>query len=103
MWRRRGPTGLYECVPPRRNGETCARCSPRCGKEYGVTHEEKFVIARTRSPARETRALPGALEKCVLESWLKRTGIAFADSKSRGDFELRGAMNFHIHSAVFRQ
>jgi len=40
------------------------------------------------------------LEKCVLECWLKRAGFGFANSKSRSDFELSGAMDLHVHSAV---
>ena len=47
--------------------------------------------------------LPRVLEKRVLESRLKRAGIAFADSKLRGDFELRGAMSFQIDLAAFCQ
>src|SRR5437879_2037053 len=43
------------------------------------------------------------LEKRVLESRLKRAGIAFADSKSRSDFELRSAMDLHVDLAALFQ
>jgi len=42
------------------------------------------------------RLLHGVLEKRVLESRLKRAGIGFADSKSRTDLKLPGAMDFKI-------
>jgi hypothetical protein len=43
------------------------------------------------------------LKKCVLESWLKRAGVGFAHSKLRTYFELRSAMDFHVHSAALSQ
>ena len=61
-----------------------------------VRAREKFVIARTRSPARGTRALPRALKKRVLEGRLEGAGFRFADSKLGSDFELGGAMDFHV-------
>src|SRR5206468_6879652 len=47
--------------------------------------------------------LPRVLEKHVLESRLKRAGIAFADSKLRSDFELRGTMDLHVDPAALCQ
>jgi hypothetical protein len=53
--------------------------------------------------ATSSQQLQGAVEKCVLECRLKRARVGFADSKLRRDFELGGAMNFHVHSAMFCQ
>ena len=47
--------------------------------------------------------LHGVLEKRVLERWLKRAGIGFADSKLGSDFELGGAMDFHVEFAALYQ
>jgi len=68
-----------------------------------VRAREKFVIARTRSPARGTRALPRALKKRVLEGRLEGAGFRFADSKLGSDFELGGAMDFHVEFAALYQ
>src|SRR6266498_2023523 len=50
-----------------------------------------------------TKPLQGVLEKSVLERRLKWTGVGFANSKLRSDFELGGAMNFDIHSSALCQ
>jgi len=55
-----------------------------------------------RSPARR-QPLQRVLEKGVLERRLERAGVGVADSKLRTDFELRGAMDFHIELAVSGQ
>ena len=47
--------------------------------------------------------LDGGLEKRAFESRLEGAGIGFADSKLRSDFELRGAMDFHVEFAVLDQ
>src|SRR5205823_9155589 len=65
-------------------------------------HSEQVDAGATPKPTRETRALPRGLEKGVLERRLKRAGVGVADPKLGTDFELRGAMDFHIELAALR-
>lgn len=61
--------------------------------------------ARRKDRDREVALIrdSGALEKCVLERWLKRTRVGFAHSKLRTHLELRGTMDFDIHSVALFQ
>jgi len=47
--------------------------------------------------------LHGVLEKRVLEGRLEGAGFRFADSKLGSDFELGGAMDFHVEFAALYQ
>ena len=56
------------------------------------------------NPGRDvSQPLQGALKKCVLERRLKCAGVCFTDAKLRSDFELSGAMDFHVYPAALRQ
>src|SRR5205807_8270567 len=50
-----------------------------------------------------SQPLQGALKKCVLERRLKCAGDSLTDAKLRSDFELSGAMDFHVYPAALRQ
>ena len=43
------------------------------------------------------------MEKRALESWLKRGGVGFTNSKLRTDLELGGTMDFHVELAALCQ
>src|SRR5439155_8574329 len=65
-----------------------------------INRERASNIART---THNDSTLQGVLEKRVLESWLKRAWLGFANPKLRSNFELRGAVDFHIEVTVFCQ
>jgi hypothetical protein len=65
-----------------------------------INRERASNIART---THNDSTLQGVLEKCVLESWLKRARLGFTNPKLGSNFELRGAVDFHIDVAVFCQ
>lgn len=68
-----GTTGLHECFSRHREGDHCARCSRRCGKEYRFTqvnrsmsrsewsatakYNSRNVSGEHRLPARRSRQL----------------------------------------------
>jgi len=50
--------------------------------------------------AKRHEPLQRVLEESVFERCLKRARLGLADSKSGTDFELRGAINFHVCPAA---
>ena len=106
-----GSARLHECLSSRREGDHCAHCACADAAAKNVANKSLENAERPTSniqpPMIPINAVDsrhgGVLEKCVLECWLKRAGFSFANSKLRSDFELSGAMNFHVHPAALCQ
>ena len=102
-WGRQGYTNVYL---PAAKAAIVRTALDAAAKNFAYKKQSKTPDINTQHPTpndpnkRGGQPSQNVLEKCVLECWLKRTGLGFANSKLRSDFELSGAMDFHVHSAV---
>ena len=73
--------------------------SPRARRK--TVDRDSAVGALTRGS--HVQLLRQRLKKSVLERWLKCAAVGFTDPKLRSDFQLGGAMDFHVYPAALCQ
>jgi hypothetical protein len=103
-WGRQGYTNV--CLASREGDRCVAAALDAAAKERRRIRSKENAerptsnIQRPMIRIRSGQPLTSRLKKCVLECWLKRAGFCFAEFEIAADFELGGAMDFHVHSAV---